>query len=95
MYKRRDYLEQIQLVIRAGLEVGISRFKVRRPYNTATLPSYDLPHGSPMLKQVSHRCAVKATLTMIVRIKTTFDLVVCFFSIYDTAHYNDLESTAF
>ena len=26
-----DYLEQIQLVVRAGLELGISRFQVRRP----------------------------------------------------------------
>ena len=34
----RDYLEQIQLVVRAGLELGISRFQVRRSNHSATLP---------------------------------------------------------
>ena len=32
----RDYLEQIQLVVRAGPEPGISRFQIRRPNHSAT-----------------------------------------------------------
>ena len=35
----RDYLEQIQLVVRAGLEVGSSRFQVLRS-NLTTRPRY-------------------------------------------------------
>ena len=34
----RDYLEQIQLVVRAGLELGLSRFQVLRPNHSPTLP---------------------------------------------------------
>ena len=38
----RDYIEQIQLVVRAGLELGISRFLVRRPNHSASLVLCDL-----------------------------------------------------
>ena len=34
----KDYLEQIQLVVRAGSELVISRFQVRHPDHSATLP---------------------------------------------------------
>jgi len=38
----KDYLEQIRLVIRAGLELRICRFQVRHPdYLAATLPPHD------------------------------------------------------
>ena len=30
--------EKIQLVVRAGLELGISKFQIRRPNHSATLP---------------------------------------------------------
>ena len=33
-----DYLEQIQLVVRGGFELGISRFQVQCPNHSATLP---------------------------------------------------------
>ena len=36
----RDYLEQIQLVVRAGSELWIFRFQVRRPNHSATLPRW-------------------------------------------------------
>ena len=32
----RDYLEQIQLVVRAGLELGVFRFQVQRPNHAAS-----------------------------------------------------------
>ena len=34
----KDYLEQIQLVVRAGTELEISRFQVRHAHHSATLP---------------------------------------------------------
>ena len=33
-----DHLDQIQLVVRAGLELGIARFQIQHPDHTATLP---------------------------------------------------------
>ena len=33
-----DYLKQIQLVVRVGLELGISRFQIRHPNHSATFP---------------------------------------------------------
>ena len=36
----KDYLEKIQLVVRAGLERGISGFQVRHLDHSATLPSF-------------------------------------------------------
>ena len=39
----RDYLEQIQLMVRAGHELGISRFQLRRPNHLATLQIYIEP----------------------------------------------------
>ena len=35
-----DYLEQLQLVVREGLEPMISRFQVQRPNYWATLPPF-------------------------------------------------------
>ena len=36
----KDYLEQNQLVVRAGLELRISRFQVQHPNHWAMLPPY-------------------------------------------------------
>ena len=33
----KDYLEQTQLVVRAGLDLGISRIQVQHPHHSATL----------------------------------------------------------
>ena len=38
MKKSSQGVEQIQLVVRAGLELRISRFQVRRPNHSSTLP---------------------------------------------------------
>ena len=35
-----DYPEQIQLVVRAGPELGSSDFKIWRPYHSATIPPF-------------------------------------------------------
>ena len=41
--RTRDYLEQIQVVVKAGLELGISRFQVPCPNHSAMLLSLFLP----------------------------------------------------
>ena len=41
----RDYQEQIQQVVRAGLEPGISGSQGKRPNHWATLPPFQLSIG--------------------------------------------------
>ena len=50
-----EYLEQIQLVVRARLELGISRFQFQHPDHSATLPPYQM---------LSDAC--RASLTLVV-----------------------------
>ena len=54
----KDYLEQIQLVVGAGLELWISRFQVRRPNHSTTrphgLPRYNLKQCSKMEKKLKY-----------------------------------------
>ena len=66
-----DYLEQILLVVRAEAELGISRFQIRRPNHSATLPpsicgQNNLKTGSRRDRKANHRkscgtCAEKKT----------------------------------